>query len=123
VVGWEPGQKSPIHCHPTADEIYHVPEGKGVFNDGGEAEARRHRDVFPMSRPRAHLERAGVSRSVAMKLIGHKTEAVYRHYAIVAETNLREAGTKLAAALGPSTPCRSLGDDSVTARKVRSLNG
>jgi integrase len=32
-----------------------------------------------------NLERSGVSRSVAMKLTGHKTEAVYRRYAIVAE--------------------------------------
>ena len=31
---WEPGQTSPIHCHPTADEIYHVLEGEGLFNDG-----------------------------------------------------------------------------------------
>jgi hypothetical protein len=29
-----------------------------------------------------NLERAGISRSVAMKLTGHKTEAVYRRYAI-----------------------------------------
>jgi hypothetical protein len=29
-----------------------------------------------------NLERAGVPRSVAMKLTGHKTEAVYRRYAI-----------------------------------------
>ena len=29
-----------------------------------------------------------------------KTETVYRRYAIVAESDLREAGTKLAAALG-----------------------
>jgi len=34
VVGWEPGQTSPVHCHPTADEIYHVLEGEGLFNDG-----------------------------------------------------------------------------------------
>ena len=34
VVGWEPGQTSPIHSHPTADEIYHVIEGEGVFSDG-----------------------------------------------------------------------------------------
>ena len=34
VVGWEPGQISPIHCHPEADEIYHVVQGEGVFNDG-----------------------------------------------------------------------------------------
>ena len=34
VVGWEAGQASPIHCHPKADEIYHVLEGEGAFNDG-----------------------------------------------------------------------------------------
>ena len=34
VVGWEPGQTSPVHSHPTADEIYHVIEGEGLFNDG-----------------------------------------------------------------------------------------
>ena len=31
---WEPGQASPIHFHPGADEIYHVLEGEGVFTDG-----------------------------------------------------------------------------------------
>jgi hypothetical protein len=44
-----------------------------------------------------NLERAGVSRSVAMKMTGHKTESVYRRYAIVSEGDLREAGVKLAA--------------------------
>jgi hypothetical protein len=34
-----------------------------------------------------------------MKLTGHKTENVYRRYAIVAENDLREAGAKLAATL------------------------
>ena len=42
-----------------------------------------------------NLERAGVSRSVAMKLTGHKTEAIYRRYAIVSETDLVEAVRKL----------------------------
>ena len=41
------------------------------------------------------LERAGVARSVAMKLVGHKTEAIYRRYAIVSESDLREAVEKL----------------------------
>ena len=62
-----------------------------------------------------------------MKLTGHKTEAVYRRYAIVAESDLREAGTKLAAALGTAAPSPSLsdnlGDNSVTVRKGRSLSG
>ena len=31
---WEPGQISPIHCHPGADEIYHIVQGEGLFNDG-----------------------------------------------------------------------------------------
>ena len=31
---WEPGQTSPIHNHPGADEIYHVLEGEGLFRDG-----------------------------------------------------------------------------------------
>jgi len=44
-----------------------------------------------------NLECAGVSRSVAMKLTGHKTESVYRRYAIVSESDPREAAAKLAA--------------------------
>ena len=44
-----------------------------------------------------NLERAGVSRSVAMKLVGHKTEAIYRRYAIVCEADLSEGVKKLAA--------------------------
>jgi integrase len=44
-----------------------------------------------------NLERAGVSRSVAMLLTGHKTESVYRRYAIVSKSDLSEAVTKLQA--------------------------
>ncbi len=40
------------------------------------------------------LERAGVPRSVAMKLVGHQTELMYRRYAITNETDLREGLAK-----------------------------
>jgi integrase len=43
-----------------------------------------------------NLERAGIARSVAMKMVGHKTESIYRRYAIVSEGDLREAAKKLA---------------------------
>jgi hypothetical protein len=41
-----------------------------------------------------------VPRSVAMKMVGHKTEAIYRHYAIVSESDLREASRRLEAVIG-----------------------
>ena len=44
-----------------------------------------------------NLERAGVPRSAAMQMVGHKTESIYRRYAIAEEGMLREAGAKLAA--------------------------
>jgi integrase len=44
-----------------------------------------------------NLERAGIPRSAAMKMVGHRTEAIYRRYAIADEGMLREAGAKLAA--------------------------
>jgi integrase len=44
-----------------------------------------------------NLERAGVPRSAAMKITGHKTETVYRRYAIVDEGMMRDAAEKLAA--------------------------
>jgi integrase len=45
-----------------------------------------------------NMEQAGVPRSVAMKISGHKTEAVYRRYAIVSDADLAAAAQKLAAA-------------------------
>ena len=42
-----------------------------------------------------NMERRGVSRSVAMKITGHRTESVYRRYAIVSDADLQEAARKL----------------------------
>jgi len=50
-----------------------------------------------------NLERAGVPRSVAMKMVGHRTESVYRRYAIVDEAMLREGAEKLARATEAAT--------------------
>jgi len=45
-----------------------------------------------------NLEQAGVPRSVAMKISGHKTEAVFRRYAIVSDADLAAAAQKMAGA-------------------------
>ncbi len=42
-----------------------------------------------------NLERAGVPRSAAMKMVRHKTQSIYSRYAICDESMLREAAEKL----------------------------
>jgi site-specific recombinase XerD len=42
-----------------------------------------------------NLERAGVPRSAAMKMVGHKTQAIYSRYAIADEGMLKDAAVKL----------------------------
>ena len=42
-----------------------------------------------------NLEIAGVPRTAAMKMVGHKTEAIYRRYAIVDEAMMQSAAEKL----------------------------
>jgi integrase len=43
-----------------------------------------------------NLERAGVPRSAAMAMVGHKTESIYRRYAIADESMLKDGAEKLA---------------------------
>jgi hypothetical protein len=40
------------------------------------------------------MDRAGVSRHVAMQITGHKTESMYRRYNIVTESDIRTALAK-----------------------------
>jgi integrase len=47
-----------------------------------------------------NLELMGVSRSAAMAMVGHKTECIYRRYAIVDSGVLRDAATKINLATG-----------------------
>ena len=42
-----------------------------------------------------NMERAGIPRKTAMAIAGHKTEAVYRRYDIVAPGDLEVAAAKL----------------------------
>ncbi|HLE44379.1 MAG TPA: site-specific integrase, partial [Methylomirabilota bacterium] len=46
-----------------------------------------------------NLVRAGIPETVAMKMTGHRTNAVFKRYTIVDEGMLREAGEKLVAAM------------------------
>jgi hypothetical protein len=41
------------------------------------------------------MGRAGIPRSVAMRIAGHKTESVYRRYDIVPQGGLHEAAMRL----------------------------
>ena len=41
-----------------------------------------------------NLERAGVPRKVAMLIVSHRTEAMYRRYDIVNESDLHAAAVK-----------------------------
>jgi hypothetical protein len=68
-----------------------------------------------------------VPRSVAMKLTGHKTEAVYRRYAIVSESDLREAVAKLSRAsdsrMGTKSPLTGTVGISGVSRKLAEGEG
>jgi integrase len=55
-----------------------------------------------------NMERNGVPRSVAMKLTGHKTESIYRRYAIVSDADLQEATRKLTGTISGTLPSSSL---------------
>jgi integrase len=74
-----------------------------------------------------NLERAGVTRSAAMKMVGHKTEAIYRRYAIADESMLREGAVKLEALFeaqrGAMPVVMPLRTGKVTAKSTMSNHG
>jgi len=53
-----------------------------------------------------NMEKVGVPRSVAMKISGHKTESVYRRYAIVSDADLKAAAARVAQVNGDSPASR-----------------
>jgi hypothetical protein len=55
------------------------------------------------------FERAGIPRSVATSIVGHKTESIYRRYAIVDEAMRREAAARLDAWVQSPPPAVSTG--------------
>lgn len=97
-----------------------------VFHDGGEPIHRRafHKawtaarekaqmpDSIPHDMRRSavrNLERAGIPRKVAMQMVGHRTESIYRRYHIVAESDIHDAGARLdAAATGKTSTTKVL---------------
>jgi hypothetical protein len=54
--------------------------------------------------PCARSKRSGMPRSVAMSFVGHRTESIYRRYAIVDEAMQREAAARLDAWLKSTEP-------------------
>ena len=44
---------------------------------------------------RTSRERAGVPRSAAMKMVGHKTQSIYSRYAIADESMLKDGAVRL----------------------------
>ena len=68
------------------------------------------------------FERAGVPRSAAMSMVGHKTESIYRRYAIVDEAMQREAAARLDAFTAAPSADKTTGTVSTfspTAAKVK----
>jgi integrase len=64
-----------------------------------------------------NLERAGVPRSHAMKMTGHKTEGVHNRYAIVSDADLRDATARLTGMIPGITATATVESRSATARR------
>ena len=84
-----------VFCHANGSRII---DFRGAWADACKLAGVPGRLVHDFRRTAVrNLERAGVSRSAAMKMTGHKTDAVYQRYAITDSSMLQEAAVKLAA--------------------------
>jgi integrase len=73
-----------------------IKDFRGAFANACEAASCRGRILHDFRRTAVrNLERDGVSRSAAMAMVGHKTESIYRRYAIVDAGALRDAAAKI----------------------------
>lgn len=73
---------------------------QAAWEHAREAAGLEHRVVHDFRRTAVrNLEAAGVCRSAAMAMVGHKTEGIYRRYAIVDEATLKAGAERLAAHL------------------------
>jgi integrase len=61
-----------------------------------------------------NLERSGAPRSVAMKITGHRTEAVYRRYAIVSDADIQAATRRLTGTISGTAGSPLLASQSLT---------
>ena len=57
-----------------------------------------------------NMERAGISRGVAMQISGHRTESTYRRYAIVSQGDIEAAKEKLTDYAQTSTKLSTMPD-------------
>ncbi|MEK7216487.1 MAG: tyrosine-type recombinase/integrase, partial [Chloroflexota bacterium] len=73
-------------------------ESRKAGNAAGETAGVAGRIPYDLRRTAVrNMIRAGVDQAVAMKISGHRTDAIFRRYNIVSDDDLREAVVKTAA--------------------------
>ena len=90
--------------HPSSPLVFHDGDGKAITPKrfytrwNAACEAAKVGALIPHDLRRSavrEMERRQIPRQVSMKLIGHRTESIFRRYAIVSEADIRDAGSRL----------------------------